>query len=244
METDKPIKSERVYRFVEEYAKDRNGTQAAIRAGYSLKTAGEQAARLLADDRIRKLVQERCGDVASKVEFDAMKVLQQWVLIATADPAKISRVRHINCRHCWGENHDYQWKAREYAEAMDQAGRMGTPPPSCSGGFGFVSNREPNPACPECHGEGERDVYFEDMDKLGPAERRLIAAVKTTKDGIEVKMRDQGDALAKIAQYVGMLRDRVELTGKDGAPVAVAAIPVELPVDPAQLSTLYAKLLG
>ena len=33
MEQRREIKSARVYRFVEEYAKDRNGTQAAIRAG-------------------------------------------------------------------------------------------------------------------------------------------------------------------------------------------------------------------
>ena len=34
-------------RFVEEYLKDLNGTQAAIRAGYSAKTANEQAAQTL-----------------------------------------------------------------------------------------------------------------------------------------------------------------------------------------------------
>ena len=35
-------------RFVEEYLIDLNATQAAIRAGYSPKTANEQGARLLA----------------------------------------------------------------------------------------------------------------------------------------------------------------------------------------------------
>jgi phage terminase small subunit len=34
-------------RFVEEYLKDLNGTQAAIRAGYSARTAAVQASRLL-----------------------------------------------------------------------------------------------------------------------------------------------------------------------------------------------------
>lgn len=36
-------------RFCEEYMIDLNATQAAIRAGYSPKTANEQAARLLAN---------------------------------------------------------------------------------------------------------------------------------------------------------------------------------------------------
>ncbi len=244
MSTEKPIKSERVYRFVEEYAKDRNGTQAAIRAGYSVKTAGAQASTLLKDPKIQQMVAERCTDVAEKAEFDAVKVLEQWVLLATADPTKISRVRRLNCRRCWGLSHAHQWKAHEYAEAMDEANKYGTPPPDLAGGFGFVSNKDPNPECPACHGEGVEDTFFEDMSKLGPAERRLVASVKRTKDGLEVKMRDQDGALAKIAQYIGMLKERHEVTGKDGAPVAVATIPVELPGDPAQVAALYGKLLG
>lgn len=40
--------------FVREYLVDRNGTQAAIRAGYSEKTANEQAARLLANVNIKE----------------------------------------------------------------------------------------------------------------------------------------------------------------------------------------------
>ena len=38
-------------RFVDEYLIDLNGTQAAIRAGYSVKTANEQAARMLVFNR-------------------------------------------------------------------------------------------------------------------------------------------------------------------------------------------------
>lgn len=45
--------------FVAEYVKDWNGTQAAIRAGYSKRTANEQAARLLANVSIRAEV-DRC----------------------------------------------------------------------------------------------------------------------------------------------------------------------------------------
>ena len=41
--------SEQRQRFVDEYLIDLNGTQAAIRAGYSVKTAQEQASRLLSN---------------------------------------------------------------------------------------------------------------------------------------------------------------------------------------------------
>ncbi len=45
-------------RFVEEYLLDLNATQAAIRAGYSAKTANEQGSQLLAKLSIRQAVAE------------------------------------------------------------------------------------------------------------------------------------------------------------------------------------------
>ena len=44
--------------FVREYLIDRNGTQAATRAGYSEKTANEQASRLLANVNIQAALAE------------------------------------------------------------------------------------------------------------------------------------------------------------------------------------------
>lgn len=46
-------------RFVEEYLIDLNATQAAIRAGYSEKTANEQGSRLLANVSIQVAIQEK-----------------------------------------------------------------------------------------------------------------------------------------------------------------------------------------
>ena len=45
-------------RFVEEYLVDLNGTQAAIRAGYSPKTAEVQASRLLSNAKVQQAVAE------------------------------------------------------------------------------------------------------------------------------------------------------------------------------------------
>lgn len=60
--------------FVREYLKDRNGTQAAIRAGYSAKTAQEQSSRLLSNVIISKLVKAAQEKVAAKTETDS-----EWV---------------------------------------------------------------------------------------------------------------------------------------------------------------------
>ena len=62
-------------RFVEEYLVDSNGTQAAIRAGYSPKTANEQACDLLAKPSIAEAVAAGRARLSEKTGLDA-----QWVL--------------------------------------------------------------------------------------------------------------------------------------------------------------------
>lgn len=62
-------------RFCREYVIDCNGTQAAIRAGYSKWTANEQSSRLLAKGHIKARVVELSERVAGKVELTAEKVL-------------------------------------------------------------------------------------------------------------------------------------------------------------------------
>ncbi|WP_334181041.1 terminase small subunit [Pseudomonas nitroreducens] len=49
-------------RFVDEYLKDLNATQAAIRAGYSAKTAAQQASRLLTDVKVQQYLAKRTKD--------------------------------------------------------------------------------------------------------------------------------------------------------------------------------------
>jgi len=248
-----PIKSKRVPRFVEEYVIDRNGTQAAMRAGYTqnANAASVTAARLLGDARVQELIREQMDRVSKEATVQAADILRQWLEIATADPVKVVRLRRVNCRHCWGEAHEYQWSAREYAKACDAAAnaRNGQgvpapqPMPDCSGGFGWVHNADPNPECPECRGEGVAEPFVADMETLSGPERRLVAGMKVTRDGIEVKMRDQDLARDNLAKWLGMLVEKRELTGKNGAPL-VPAIPAELPKDPAQLAALYRTALG
>lgn len=250
MSTQDPIKSKRVPRFVEEYAKDRNGTQAAIRAGYSPVSAHSTASALLSDPKVQALVAEEQERVSKTAHFEAVDVLREWVAIATADPSKIVKVRRVNCRYCHGIGHQYQWGARQYAEACDAALRpvkKGDPEPSmpdCAGGFGWLANAEPHPGCPECCGEGVEDIFFNDTESLTGPERKLIAGVKRTKDGLEVKLRDQDAAVQHLAKYLGLLIERKELTGKDGKPLLGPAVPDDLPTDPAALGALYTHIMG
>jgi phage terminase small subunit len=62
-------------RFIQNYLIDLNATQAAIRAGYSPKTANEQGSRLLANVSISRLIEAEQNKRAGKVGLDS-----EWVL--------------------------------------------------------------------------------------------------------------------------------------------------------------------
>lgn len=61
--------------FVREYLVDLNATQAAIRAGYSSKTAGQQGERLLKNVEIANSVQEAMDERSQRTEITADYVL-------------------------------------------------------------------------------------------------------------------------------------------------------------------------
>lgn len=63
-------------RFVREYLRDQNATQAAIRAGYSRRSARQQGARLMANAAIRAAVERRSAKVAASAELSREKVLR------------------------------------------------------------------------------------------------------------------------------------------------------------------------
>jgi phage terminase small subunit len=79
-------------RFVEEYLIDLNATQAAIRAGYSAKTANEQGARLLANVSVRTAVTEAKAKRSEEAQIDAAYVLRQAVKLHERCMQEISPV--------------------------------------------------------------------------------------------------------------------------------------------------------
>lgn len=65
------------HRFIHEYLKDQNGTQAAIRTRYSEKTAKQQGSRLLADPRVLAAVQAGQKKVAGKAEVTVESLMAE-----------------------------------------------------------------------------------------------------------------------------------------------------------------------
>jgi phage terminase small subunit len=206
-------------RFVDEYLIDLNATQAAIRAGYSGKTANEQAARLLANVSVAAAIQRAQEKRSTRTQITQDMVLQKWWDLANVDANDLVEYRRDNCRHCWGIDHQYQWTEAEFESANNEANENGKEPPDGIGGFGFIATREPNPECPECAGEGKGKIHVHDTRRLKGAARALYAGIQQGKDGLKVLLEDRAKALDNVARHLGMFKEKVELTGKDGAPL-------------------------
>jgi phage terminase small subunit len=63
-------------RFCDEYLIDLNATQAAIRAGYSKKTAAQTAARLLTNVKIQEYIENRMAEKEKELIADQDEVLK------------------------------------------------------------------------------------------------------------------------------------------------------------------------
>ncbi|QHQ14570.1 terminase small subunit [Pectobacterium parmentieri] len=77
--------------FCREYLVDLNATQAAIRAGYSEKTAQEQSSRLLSNVMVQKRIAELKSERNDSVGVDALYVLRRLVEIDQMDVIDIVR---------------------------------------------------------------------------------------------------------------------------------------------------------
>lgn len=80
--------SERHICFVNEYLVDLNATQAAIRAGYSEKTAYSSGQRLLKNVEIQAKIQEAMNERAKRTEIDQDRVLKELGRLGFSDIRK------------------------------------------------------------------------------------------------------------------------------------------------------------
>lgn len=83
--TQSPKLKRRQQRFVDEYLVDLNATQAAIRAGYSPRTAGEMGAENLKKPHIALAIQEAQQARANRTEITADRVLKGIARLAFSD---------------------------------------------------------------------------------------------------------------------------------------------------------------
>lgn len=79
-------------RFCEEYLIDINATQAAIRAGYSPKTAEQTASRLLRNVKVQEYIAKRQKELSRSTQITQERVIKELALIAFSNNADYARV--------------------------------------------------------------------------------------------------------------------------------------------------------
>lgn len=209
-------------RFVIEYLIDMDKTAAYQRAGYKSQgeTGAAAARRLYRNVSVNRAIRDALTARERRTQITQDAVLKMWWDIATADVNELTEYRRLCCRHCWGFGYNYQWRdVVEYEDAVKKATAANKPPPKDVGGYGYDDSLDPNPDCPRCNGAGIGRAHFHDTRDLTGAARRLFAGVKEGKFGVEVITRNQDDALKMVAQHLGMVKNRTEVTGADGGPI-------------------------
>lgn len=176
-------------RFVDEYLVDLNATQAAIRAGYSQKTAASIGEENLRKPDIAKAVQDAQAARAHRTEITQDMVLRELAKIGFADIRKVVR---------WGKTE------LRVTDAGDGDGD----------GEGEVT--EPY--------HGLALVSANDIDDDTAA---AISEISEGREGLKVKFHDKKGALVDIGRHLGMFKERVEHTGKNGGPVEIATLSKE-----------------
>ncbi|ENN5715289.1 terminase small subunit [Enterobacter hormaechei] len=192
--------------FVAEYLKDANATQAAIRAGYSKRNADKIGPELLGKTRVAQAIAQQQKASIERTLGSADEVLAQMWQLATFDANQLSQYRRGACRYCWGFGHHYQWRdIVEFEEETAKAeGRDGARLPEDTGGYGYDHNKEPNPECPRCNGDGIGQPYFPDTRKLPAISRLAYSGVKVGKNGVEITAISRERMFEAVMKRLGL----------------------------------------
>lgn len=211
-------------RFCEEYSIDFNGKQAAIRAGYSLKTANEQASRLLTNVNVKKYLSEvlerktlgpegtkkLITDIATgNLNNYYKKVLVEEIpkvrkpLADIIEGMQESIIQdEIYCERVGLTGQDFD----EFQERIDRQRKQI---------IRLEIELERNPdAYRIVSGEPELVERMElDMEKLvADKEKGRIKSIKHTQYGVQVELYGADGALTNLARIHGLFNDKVDLT--------------------------------
>lgn len=209
--------------FVRQYVVDLNGTQAAIRAGYSKNGADTQAVRLLGNAGVQAAIRELMAPRLNGLDSDGL--IQKWIDAVSVDPNELTQYRRVCCPNCWGEGHARQYtpeglKATKRKHDRDRASNL-----KASNGVvdigefpeyeseWYDKRKDPHPDCPECFGEGIGETFLHDTRNLSPEALAIYAGVKEGRDGIEILMSSREKAQENLAKALGIFREKeIEIT--------------------------------
>jgi phage terminase small subunit len=149
--------------FCQEYVKDLNGKNAALRAGYAETSAQTQSSRLISNVKVQQRITELNNKKLKTVKVDAETILSELLKLATSDIRKL-----------FNEN-------------------GGLLPPS----------QWPDDIAPAV-----ASIQVDELFDYDKGEKYQVGVTK------KVKLWDKNAALDKLAKHLGLLIEKVELSGK------------------------------
>lgn len=199
-------------RFVAEYLIDLNATQAAIRTGYSAKTAASQGARLLKQGGVGRAVQAAQQARAVRTEITQDRVLQELARIAFFDIRRLYRADGSMKDPCELDADTAAALASiEVKEELERGGGEDVlQEPSTSAAVSASASSAP------AHGGA-------------PRRRRGEQVAGYT---IKTRVFDKVATLQLAMRHLGMLNDKLGLSAPGGGPIETVAHVTRTIIDP------------
>lgn len=199
-------------RFVAEYLIDLNATQAAVRAGYSARTAASQGARLLKQSGVARAVQAAQQARAVRTEITQDRVLQELARIAFFDIRRLYRADGSMKDPCELDADTAAALASiEVKEELERGGGEDVlQEPSTSAAVSASASSAP------AHGGA-------------PRRRRGEQVAGYT---IKTRVFDKVATLQLAMRHLGMLNDKLGLSAPGGGPIETVAHVTRTIIDP------------
>lgn len=218
-----PLPNAKEEKFCRLYAYGNTATDSYNMAWGRGKDASRGAASVKACELMKRpgiaerIIQIR-NRTSSKAQYTQDRLFADALAIATVDKREFMEIRHGSCRFCYGDGHLFQWKEREFLEAVRKAEVNGDPLPDIGGGFGYKRLADPNPDCPECEGAGVVTERLADTRTYSPIAALAFDGFKPTANGLEVKTVDRAPYWTIVSKMLGVA-DKKILTGPDNGPI-------------------------
>lgn len=185
-------------RFCEEYLIDLNATRAAIRAGYSQKTANEQGPRLLVNVSIQERIQQLKNARSERTEITADRVLEELAVIGFSKITDFLQVSEVEIEVP---------KVNPFEDDGED-------------------DEDGLPAVTEKRIVKVVDIFA--TDKVKKESIGAIASIKQGRGGIELKLHDKVKALEDIGEHLGMFTKKIEHSGAIDTGLSLADLPDDL----------------
>lgn len=188
--------------FVEEYLKCWNATESAKRAGYSPKTAYSIGQENLKKPEIESAIKARVSEIAMSANE---------VLLGLAEQARADLGVFFKVVEEWTFYPLPTYDVLDAEEVEDT-----TDPDNPRTRVNYLV----------------RHIAI-DIDKLAdPRYSHLLRKFSDSrKDGIGIEIYNRQAALVKLAQIHGLLKEKTEVTGKDGGDIVIRVVFEDLPSD-------------